>query len=466
MGVSIGRVSRHTAVEVQAELQVAEGGISPSGMEPIVIAGAGIAGLSLAWRLANEGRDVLVLEAEDRPGGAIHSRRRDGVLIEEGPFAIPARAVETLALVRDLGLGDHLIQAHSQVRNRFLLWRGQLRPFPQILRDPDFLPKTAVLRALAEPLFPRREPARADESVQAFVRRRFGHTVAERLADPLMAGWCAGDPRRLEVAAAFPEAARLEASGRSVLYAAIRGGLQVLPLTLRLYSFPSGMETLTSALAQALGPRLRLRAPVERIERAGARFRIHAHGGPYDAGTVVVSAPPGRAAAFVPEVSSELAAMPQAPVGVVHLCYRTRDLPGPLAGYGWLAPSMERTDVLGCIWASSAFSTHAHGLSLLRVLVGGARDSAFPKEADELVARARRIVAEVQGIVAEPLLTDAVVVSIPQYERGHGARMRRLTGAIPGLSFLGWGYTGMGVERALSAANGWMADPIAQHRVG
>ena len=55
-----------------------------------------------------------------------------------------------------------------------------------------------------------------DESIGAFVRRRFGQEAADYLADPLLAGIHAGDADELSVRTLFPrlvEAERQLASG-------------------------------------------------------------------------------------------------------------------------------------------------------------------------------------------------------------------------------------------------------------
>jgi phytoene dehydrogenase-like protein len=50
----------------------------------VVIVGAGLAGLTCALRLRAEGRDVLVLEASDGPGGRVRTDRVDGFLLDRG----------------------------------------------------------------------------------------------------------------------------------------------------------------------------------------------------------------------------------------------------------------------------------------------------------------------------------------------------------------------------------------------
>jgi len=50
----------------------------------IVVVGAGIAGLTAAFRLQQAGANVLVLEATDRAGGRMTTDTVDGYVIERG----------------------------------------------------------------------------------------------------------------------------------------------------------------------------------------------------------------------------------------------------------------------------------------------------------------------------------------------------------------------------------------------
>ena len=61
-------------------------------MRDIVVVGAGISGLVAAWQLKKAGRDVCLVEAADQVGGCMRTERRDGYLLERGPFNIIARA--------------------------------------------------------------------------------------------------------------------------------------------------------------------------------------------------------------------------------------------------------------------------------------------------------------------------------------------------------------------------------------
>src|SRR5436189_6085612 len=54
----------------------------------VVVVGAGLAGLSAALRLAGAGREVVLLEREDVPGGRAGRVERDGYTFDTGPTVL------------------------------------------------------------------------------------------------------------------------------------------------------------------------------------------------------------------------------------------------------------------------------------------------------------------------------------------------------------------------------------------
>ena len=62
----------------------------------ILIIGAGLTGLTTAYTLASNGKNVHVLERMERPGGQIHTYSEDGFVFEYG---IMVRFAEKLSEV-------------------------------------------------------------------------------------------------------------------------------------------------------------------------------------------------------------------------------------------------------------------------------------------------------------------------------------------------------------------------------
>ncbi|TNE91610.1 MAG: protoporphyrinogen oxidase [Deltaproteobacteria bacterium] len=418
-----------------------------------VVVGGGISGLTLTWRLMREGREVVLLEASGRVGGTIRSTVHEGITVEHGPQAFPTTALPVFDLITELGITDEVLVAREAARKRFLLHKGKLEPLPQsfadIARSP-LLGMRAVGRAMGEPLV--RKAPNPGESVYDFISRRFGRAVAERFATALVAGVYGGDARDLEVGAAFEDWVHLERTHGSVLKGAMARPPHPAHAPNNLFTLRGGMERVTAALGEALREQIRLNTPVERIERDGDTLVVR--GPDLRAREVVVTVPPGRAAAMLPELA-DLRGIPTAPIAGVHLAF---DALPERTGFGWLAPMDARRDVLGCLWVSSGFPDFAGGKTVKRLMIGGTRDpGAVELDDDALVARAARILREVEGVHAEPVFTHVARsrIGIPQYVRGHLARMRRLQAAMPGLSFLGWGYTGVGVNHCVQAAGSW-----------
>ncbi len=121
--------------------------------------------------------------------------REDGFVIECGADSFISDKPWALELARRLGLEGELIPTTSEFRRTMVVCRGRLTEIPagfQLLAPVDLMPimKSPILslrgklRLLLEPILPRRA-APEDESLAAFVTRRMGREVLDRLAQPL-----------------------------------------------------------------------------------------------------------------------------------------------------------------------------------------------------------------------------------------------------------------------------------------
>lgn len=425
----------------------------------VVVVGAGLAGLVAAHRAARLGADVTVLDAAERAGGLLRSERADGRLVERAANGFLDDAPATLALARELGLEAELVRAAPASSERFLAHRGRLVAIPatppRVLTTP-LLSMRGKLRFARELRVPPAPPG-VEESVAAFVARRFG-PEALPAADALASGVFAGDPARLSLDAAFPRVRALERAHGSVLRALLhaRRGPQRGATRPALATFREGMETLPRTLAAAL-PRgaLALAEPARRIARGERGLVVETPKRALDADRVLVALPPALAARVVPGLGT--AEAPSAPVAVAALAWPAERATGA-RGFGWLAPEAEGRFALGGVFESNLFPGRAReGEVLVRAIVGGAR---HPERATLPDAEVRAGVAEdarALGVArGEPSWARVVRPgAIPQLALAHArivAAARDAEARLPGLAFLGAGWSTVAVNGLVAEA--------------
>jgi oxygen-dependent protoporphyrinogen oxidase len=403
-----------------------------------------------------------VLEAASHAGGNIRTERRDGYLCEWGPTGFLDDAPATLDACDRLGLGRRLTRANESAKQRFVVRGGKLREIPSGLFSflgSDVLSLRGRLRVLGEPLVPRRR-AVSDESVFDFAQRRIGREAAKVLVDALVTGIWAGNVEDLSLASAFPKLAAIERDHGGLLRGMVAGG----PTRGRLTSFPNGLTELTDALAEAVGPRLRLGARVTKIERLPrGGFRLAVDGGPpREAVAVVLACPAWLASPLLANVDGPLAAavagIPAVGVAVLHLGF-TREEAAGLRGFGFLIPRGESAAVLGVLIPSNLFPGRApDGHVLATVMLGGARDPSAVEATDqELINHAASALAKFAGIRAAPRFAFAIrhPRAIPQYVLGHAERLAAIAKRLrelPGLFLAGNSYRGIAINSCLAEA--------------
>jgi len=429
-------------------------------MSTVAVIGAGIAGLTAAYKL-DANHDVIVFERETSAGGKIRSQKIEGgFLFEWGPSAFLSSAQELKALIAEIGLGDVLTPARPAAKNRFIYWNGVLHKLPS--KPPDafkmkILSPLGTLRAVGE-VFVRKGAGGDDESVYAFMQRHFGREVAERLVSPALLGISGGDAAYTSLAAIFPRLRDIEVKHGSIIRGMLKTPRKKGPREASsMYSFADGgMQTLTNRLAERLGDRLRTGVSVERIERGGDRWRIVHDGGEAFADGVVIATPADVAAVLVEGFDADLAIrlteISYAPMRAVGVAFRTEDVPIPLDGFGFLAARNQGVRILGAFYTSSIVPEHAPpGTAYLRIFLGGATDPSIATlDADTVKAIVLADLRKVLGITAAPVAYHEILwlQAIPQYRLPHRSLVRaieKLEATHPGLALAGNAYRGLGV---------------------
>ncbi|MFO0849708.1 MAG: protoporphyrinogen oxidase [Gemmataceae bacterium] len=430
----------------------------------VVVVGAGLAGLSVAFRLRQLRPDVqlTLLESRGRPGGNVGTLAADGFRLETGPNGFLDSKPGALALCRDLGLGDRLVAASEGSRkNRFVYADGRVQKLPASpvgLLTTRLLSLGGKLSLLREPFRRRPADAPADESVAAFARRRFGPEAAAAFIDPLVTGILAADPERVSVRAAFPRLVEFERDRGSVLRGFLAAAKQKrreaeargeTRQPTRMWSFREGLQAMVDALRERAGDALVCGVRVTRVEKTADGWAVHADGRDrWAADAVVLAAPAYEQAAAVadldPALAADLAGIAYNRIAVAGLGYRVADVPAVPDGFGYIAPGRLKRDVLGVQWCSSIFPDRAPpGFVLWRALCGGAgRPDLFDLSDDELVRRCHAELAHTLGVTGPPAFVRVVrwPNAIPQYHLGHPDRVARIEAAVarhPGLFVTG-----------------------------
>jgi oxygen-dependent protoporphyrinogen oxidase len=431
-----------------------------------LVAGAGVAGLAAALELQAHGREVLVLDPADRPGGVLRTDHVAGYVVERGANTTQIKA-PMLRFLQDRGLEGALQAARPASKLRQLVRGGALVRVPGSplgLLGTPLLSARGKLRLLAEPFVRRGDPGA--ETVFEFVARRAGSEVAQSLVGPFLTGVYAGDEHQLGAEAVFPELARLERKFGSIvlgelLIALHRGRERGLKGS---YAGQHGFGRLARQLANQLHEQPALGSRVARVARDGDGWHVDILAPSGDlalrARTLVLAVPAPDAAEILRGVDGELAktleGIAYAPVVSVGLGVQAKDAKVPIQGFGFLVPRGEPLALLGCLFMSQIFTGRAPaGFELLQCMVGGVRWPEAVAETDAgLLAVLRQDLERVLGYRGEPLLLGMGrwPRAIPQPRRDHGARVRHAMERLPrGLALAGSYVAGVGVADALAS---------------
>jgi monoamine oxidase len=295
----------------------------------VVVVGAGFAGLSAARELTRLGHDVLVLEGRDRVGGRSSTATIAGVPVDLGGTFVGPTQDAVIALAAELGCPT--VPTFDQGRN-LIQWRGRVRSYR------GTIPRLSLRELL-------------DISRIQWQFARIGRGVS--LPDP----WTAANADKLDAQSLDDWLRSVHASRSSIdlmaIMARVTWGCEPEAVSLlhavryvkaaggldRLLDvadgaqqdrFPAGTQQIAVKMAEELGPKVVLKAPVRRIDRHdGGGLTVTSERGPVSAKAVIVAIPPAHRSAitFSPALPAEYDQLarrwPQGLLSKAYVAYQT-----------------------------------------------------------------------------------------------------------------------------------------------
>jgi protoporphyrinogen oxidase len=145
-------------------------------VDPIVVLGAGPAGLTAGYALAKSGHAPLVLEADTQVGGLAKTVERDGYRFDLGGHRFFTKSAEIQTLWEEVLPEDFLLRP----RLSRIYWNGRFLSYP--LSASDVVRKLGPIeltRAFASYLAARARPRGNEETFEQWVSNRFGRRLFE-----------------------------------------------------------------------------------------------------------------------------------------------------------------------------------------------------------------------------------------------------------------------------------------------
>src|SRR5688572_25056086 len=258
--------------------------------DPVLVLGAGPAGVTAGYLLGRAGADAIVLEADDQVGGLARTVVRDGYRFDLGGHRFFTKSAEVERLWHEVTREELLVRP----RQSRIYWNGRFLDYPlragNVVRQ---LGPVEVVRCALSYAAAALRPAREERTFEQWVTKRFGRRLFELFfrsytekvwgvpTSEIRAEWAAQRIRGLS----FGSAVRAALLGN--------GGNRIKSLIEEFHYPRLGPGQMWEAFSAELDD-LRLETPVEGIEVEDGRVVAVEAGGERIPATAVISSLPLR----------------------------------------------------------------------------------------------------------------------------------------------------------------------------
>jgi oxygen-dependent protoporphyrinogen oxidase len=484
-------------------------------MKRIIIIGGGVAGLGAAYKItraASEGHDIgfTLLERDRRLGGKILTEivadpsGQGRFIVDGGPDCFLTEKPACHLIAKLMRIFDDELPTDDTRRRTWILSCGKLHQMPDgvmMFAPTKFVPFATTglfswpgkIRMAMDLFIPPKRVAPGelnDETLESFVVRRMGRECLDRLAEPLVGGVHASDPKQMSLAATFPRLLEMEQNYGSLLKAfiAVRRKVEEMrrkyppkpgekPRTF-FTSFVNGMQQLTDRMADVAGREtIRTGVAVASLRRIGdGTWSAQLSDGSTIEGDAVILATESWAAEPLVRphdevIANALIAIPASSSATVSIAFNEKEVGFDLDAFGVLCPLIEGRALMAATYSSTKWPGRApKGKVLLRGFVGGPHNQEILRRSDEELVQI--VLAEFHDILglnpnAKPLFSRVFRwhLGMPQYTLGHLDRVALIedrSAQIPGFALAGGSYRGVGVPNCIESGERAVSKVIAE----
>jgi oxygen-dependent protoporphyrinogen oxidase len=441
----------------------------------VVIVGGGISGLVAAREAAQLGKSVCLIEASDRFGGAIQGLTLGGLSVDVGAEAFAIARPETLDLINELGLGDHVI-APRRSDSRLVVPQGTF-PMPHALLGIPTNPLSDDIVAIigqasaqqaaeldAQPVPTSWDP---ELTLGALVRSRLGDHITDFITTPVVGGVHALHPDLAEAEALMPgiTAAVQKHGGLAQAAASIRAASGVPGAAVN--GLLGGMSQLIDALVADLehnNVELILNTPVSDVRTDGATWTVTTANEAFTADRAVIALAAHTAAPVLASIPAIHGPLSQISVGDVVVFAAVISTPlldeDPLGSGALIAPNTPTLQAKAITHASAKWEwirqACGPGRHVVRLSYG--RDGVINEKFEDLPQIAHHDLELLLGTslpAFEATHAARWTGSLVHPRTGHRAKVAALKAAqahTPGLSLAIAGLAGNGLAGTVSQA--------------
>lgn len=355
----------------------------------VVVIGAGLTGLTLAFYLKKNNVNVLVLEKSDKTGGVIQTQRENGFVYETGPNTGVVGNPEVAELFEDLE-GLCTFEAADPSAKRRLIWKGKKwHAIPSGLISAVGTPLFSLkdkFRVLGEPF--RKPGTNPEETLTELVKRRLGVSFLNYAVDPFISGVYAGNTDYLIPKYALPKLYALEQNYGSFVRGSMKkakerkNDARLQKATREVFSAKGGLGNLIDALTKKIGEEnIQLNVGNTEVSPLKDGFKVITtiDGKTVEIKTKKVVTTAGAYA--LPTILPFLTKEEKEPfeqlkyASVVQAILGFKNWKGMnLKAFGGLVPTRENKKILGALFTSSFFVQRApEGGAVISVFMGGTK---------------------------------------------------------------------------------------------